>query len=69
MFGDMIDEGEHTDNSDGAENGEEDYLEPVKPLKKTTMDSGEIREHMLKDPEAGKFLEDIMPSTKRMDQQ
>ena len=66
MFGDMIVSGENTDNSDGAEDGEEEYLDPVKPLKKT-LDSGEIREHMLKDPEAGKFLEDIMPGAKRMD--
>ena len=67
MFGTMIGEGEDTDNSDGAENDDESYLEPIKPMKKT-LDSGEIREHMLKDPEAGKFLEDIMPSTKRVDQ-
>ena len=66
MFGDMIDDGENTDDGDDAENGDEEYLDPVKPLKKT-LDSGEIREHMLKDPEAGKFLEDIMPSAKRMD--
>ena len=61
MFGDMIGEGEDTDNSERAENGKEDYLEPIKPLKKT-LDSGQIREHMLKDPEASKFFESIMPS-------
>ena len=67
MFANSIDEGEDTDKSDGAEGGDEEYLEPMKPLKKT-LDSGQIREHMLKDPEAGKFLEDIMPGAKRVDQ-